>query len=367
MSRSRRGAIVAGVLGGKPGNGGHAWSRVSFVIGLRRLGFDVVFVEESSAEPSRGEREHFDRVCTQFDIDGYLLGGPPPYELVARAEAATLLVDIGGHLRRPELKRAAKVKVYVDDDPGYTQLWNHDGLLSGRLNGYDFHFTFGENIGGPDCPLPVDGIAWRPLRPPVVLDQWRVESSHSDGFRTVASWRGAYGRVESDGNLLGQKAHEFRRFAEIPERVEDSFEIALDIDSADACDAEMLRAHGWRLADPGDVAGTPDAFQSYVQESGAEFSVAQGIYVDTCCGWFSDRTTRYLASGKPALVQDTGFSRNLPSGEGLIAFSTLAQAIAGTEAIRRDHAAHAGCAREIAERYFDSDVVLGRMLEEVGL
>jgi hypothetical protein len=260
-----------------------------------------------------------------------------------------------------------RVKVFLDDDPGYTQLWHHDGKLDGRLDGYDFHYTFGENIGRPDCPLPVDGIDWRPLRPPVVLDQWRIGSSHGDGFRTVASWRGAYGRLESDGHLFGQKAHEFRRFAEIPERVEDSFEIALDIGEADSADAGMLRAHGWRLVDPAGVAGTTHEFRRYVQESSAEFSVAQGIYVETCCGWFSDRTTRFLASGKPALVQDTGFTRNLPSGEGLIAFSTLEEAIAGAESIRRDHAAHARCAREIAERYFDSDVVLGRMLEEVGL
>lgn len=336
------------------------------VVGLRRLGFDVVFVEQA-AEITTGAREHFERVCTEFNIDGYLLAGAPQYELVARAEAATLLLDVGGHLTRPELKRGAKVRVFLDDDPGYTQLWQHDGLLPGRLDGYDFHFTFGENIGRPDCPLPVNGIDWRPMRPPVVLDQWPVESGHSHGFRTVASWRGAYGRVESDGHLFGQKAHEFRRFAEIPEHVEDKFEIALDIEAADISDAEMLKAHGWSLVDPASVTGTTDLFHDYVQESGAEFSAAQGVYVETCCGWFSDRTTRYLASGKPALVQDTGFTRNLPSGEGLIAFSTLAQAIAGAESIRRDHASHARCAREIAERYFDSDIVLGRMLDEVGL
>ena len=113
------------------------------MVGLRRLGFDVAFVEQG-AEILSAEREHFERVCAQFDIDGYLLTGPPPYELVARAEAATLLLDIGGHLTRPELKRGTRVKVYLDDDPGYTQLWHRDGLRPGRLDGYDFHYTFGE-------------------------------------------------------------------------------------------------------------------------------------------------------------------------------------------------------------------------------
>ena len=142
-------------------------------------------------------------------------------------------------------------------------------------------------------------------------------------------------------------------------------EIALDIDPSDATDGNLLRNHGWRLVDPRAVAASPDDFRAYVQGSAAEFSVAQGLYVDTACGWFSDRTTRYLASGKPALVQDTGFSRNLPTGKGLIAFRTLDDAVAGAESIVRDYETHAAAARAIAEEYFDSDKVLGRLLEVV--
>ncbi len=125
--------------------------------------------------------------------------------------------------------------------------------------------------------------------------------------------------------------------------------------------------NGWRIVDPREAAGSPDAFRRYVQGSGAEFSVAQGIYVETACGWFSDRTTRYLASGKPALVQDTGFSRNLPAGEGLIAFATMEQAVAGANAIWRDYRHHSQAARALAEEHFDSDRVLGRLLERAGL
>jgi len=366
VTRSRGVAIVAGVLAGKAGNGGHAWSRISFVEGLRRLGFDVVFVEQL-VDPSPVQRGYFDAVCAEFGIDGHLLGDKPSYEVAARAEAASLLLNIGGHLTHPGLKRAPRVKVYVDDDPGYTQLWHKDGLLEGRLEGHDFYFTFGQNVGRPDCRLPVDGIQWRPLLPPVVIEQWPARSTEHDGFTTVASWRGAYGRVESEGQVFGQKAHEFRRFAAAPEVIPETFEIALEIDAADAGDADMMRGHGWSLLDSHDVAASPDAFRNYVQGAWAEFSVAQGIYVETNCGWFSDRTTRFLASGKPALVQDTGFGRDLPVGQGLLTFSTLEQAVEGASSIRRDYDAHASSARGIAEKCFDSDVVLGCMLEEVGV
>jgi hypothetical protein len=205
------------------------------------------------------------------------------------------------------------------------------------------------------------------MRPPVLLAEWPVVEGVREGFTTVASWRGAYGRVEADGRLLGQKAHEFRRFVTVPTLIPHKFEIALDIERADAADSELLRNHGWHLVDPRGVAASPDDFRRYVQGSAAEFSVAQGIYVETRSGWFSDRTTRYLASGKPALVQDTGFSLNLPTGRGLVAFTTPDEAAAGAESIVRDYDAHSAAARQIAVDYFDSDKVLGQLLEEVGL
>lgn len=359
-------AIVGGVLAGKPGNGGNAWTRLSLVLGLRRLGFDAVLVEQLAA-PAVDSNAYFDSVCAQFGVEGYLVGDVPPPELIDRAEAASLLLNVGGHLTYESLKCAPRVRVYLDDDPGYTQFWHMRGLLGDRLTGHDFYFTLGENVGRPACSVPTCGLEWRALRPPVLLDEWPVVDGARDRFTTVASWRGAYGRVEADGHMFGQKAHEFRRFVEVPERIPYEFEIALDIEPTDAADGELLRSHGWRLVDPRAVAASPDDFRRYVQGSAAEFSVAQGIYVETKCGWFSDRTTRYLASGKPALVQDTGFSGNLPTTDGLMAFTTLDEAVAGADAIMRDYDAHAEAARAMAVEYFDSDKVLGRLLEEVGL
>jgi len=327
-----RKAIVGGVVAGKPGNGGNAWSRLSFVQGLRRLGFETSLLEKA---------------------DG-------------RVHQVDLLINIGGHLT-DQAVAAAGLRVYIDDDPGYTQFWQRDGLMNGRLAGHDCYFTFGTNIGRDGCPVPTNGINWRSLRPPIVLEDWPPTRHGFDRFTTVASWRGEYGRVQSNGHLYGQKAHEFRRFVSLAEKMPGRFEIALDITPQDAADKLLMESHGWRLVDPRQVAGSPEDFRTYVQRSGAEFSVAQGIYVETQCGWFSDRTTRYLASGKPALVQETGFSRDLPTGEGLLTFTTLEEAVEGAERIVSNYDRHARAAREIAEEYFDSDRVLGRMLDEVGL
>jgi hypothetical protein len=167
--------------------------------------------------------------------------------------------------------------------------------------------------------------------------------------------------------VFGLKVHEFRKFLELPRRSPYVFELALDIHPSDVKDLESLRRNGWRIVDPKQVVPDPAAFRQYLQTSSAEFSTAKGVYVETNSGWFSDRTVRYLASGKPALVQDTGFSRNYPVGEGLIAFRTLDEAVAGAEAIVRDYEKHCLAARKIAETSFDSDKVLARFLKEVGV
>jgi hypothetical protein len=364
---------VSGALANKPGNGGNAWARLSWLLGFRRLGFDVYFVEQiDRAGCSARNRDYFDRIVTEFSLRGHaaLLHGEEDVsrELLEVADSAALLLNIGGHLTIDSLLRRIRLKVYLDDDPGFTQFWHAAGNPGARLGGHDFYFTFGENIGTSRCPVPTCGIDWRPVRPPVVLDEWpAVRNGDRDRFTTVASWRGPYGPVEYEGKTFGLKVHEFRRVVELPERVPYAFEIALDIHPADSRDRELLERHGWRVVDPGEAASTPRAFREYVQGSGAEFSVAQGIYVETGSGWFSDRTTRYLASGKPALVQETGFSRNLPTGEGLLAFRTLDEAVQGADRIAADYEAHSEAARAIAEEYFDSDRVLGRLLEEVGL
>jgi hypothetical protein len=378
--------IVAGALGNKPGYGGEAWVRLSWVLGLARLGVDVWLMEEiadaarvdrNGGSTSFGESANlawFRHVTEGFGLeersalvlaDGSATSGPDLRELADVASQTDVLFNVSGNLRVEPLFSAPRRRVYVDLDPGYTQFWHAGGSDGARLEGHDAFLTVGLNIGSRACAIPTRGIPWRPIQPPVVLEEWPFTPADDPArFTTVSSWRGAYGRVEHDGRVYGLKAHEFRRFAELPRLSSGSFEIALDIHSADRADLELLRGNGWRIADPRSVAGDPWAYRRYVQESSAEFSVAQGIYVETLSGWVSDRTACYLASGKPALVQDTGFSRTIPTGEGVLTFRTLDEAVVGAEAIAADHDRHARAARTIAEECFDSDKVLAQMLED---
>jgi hypothetical protein len=212
-----------------------------------------------------------------------------------------------------------------------------------------------------------------PTLPPVLLDRWPAAPPPGEPLRftTVATWRSPYGALVIDGREMSLKHHQFRRFAELPERVEGvELELALDIHPGDAADLDLLRGHGWKLVDPSEVAATPAAFRDYVRRSAAEFSVAQGVYVEAATGWFSDRTAAYLASGRPSVVQDTGYGAGLRSGgsesrPAPVAFDDLDAAVAGIEAVRDDYEEHAAAARSFAERHLDSDRVLGRVLEIV--
>lgn len=194
-----------------------------------------------------------------------------------------------------------------------------------------------------------------------------LAEASSRAFRGVGSWRGPYGPVESEGRTLGLRVHEFRKFAELPRRVDADFEVALDIDAADQSDVEHMGANGWRLADPLAAAGTPAAYRSFIRSSGAEISIAKNIYVDTKSGWFSDRSACFLASGRPVLALDTGFDGLLPTGEGLLAFRTLEEAVEGVEEILGDWPRHSRAARALAEEEFDAEKVLGGMLAELGV
>lgn len=384
--------LVSGALANKPFNGGNAWTRLSWVTGFQRLGFDVCFVEQiasehcidregrSAAFQDSVNLEWFRQVMARFGLarssaliadDGAMVCGMSINELCRKASEPGALLNISGHLTHPEIRGSSGCSIYYDDDPGFTQFWHAAGNDGARLSGHDFHYTIGENIGSAGCGVPVGDIVWRHTRAPVVLEDWPVMNASKavafDRFTTVASWRGAYGAVEFGGKRYGAKAHEFRKLLELPRRTGRSFEIALQIHPGDARDCDHLKAHGWHLVDPVQVAGSPDTFRGYIQGSGAEFSVAQGLYVETNSGWFSDRTVRYLASGKPALVQDTGFSRHIRTGEGLLVFGTLAEAAEGAERIVREYERHCRAARKVAEEFFDSDRILSKMVHEAGL
>jgi hypothetical protein len=377
--------VVAGALANKPRNGGEAWVRLSWVLGLRRLGIEPWFVEQidprtatdASGRPAPLHQSvnaaWFGAVVERFDLagraalvepDGAIVRGPAAGALLEALACADLLVNISGNLAAPALLRLPARRAYLDLDPGYTQYWHEAGLLGGALDRHEHLLTVALGLGRPGSAIPTGGRRWLAVPPPVVLDEWpAAEAPPEPLFTTVGSWRGGLGRLEVAGRSFGQKAHEFRRFADVPRTVGRSFEAALDIQPGDAADRDRLLAGGWRLRDPREVAGSPDAFRSYVQRSGAEFSPAQGVYVETACGWVSDRTTRYLASGRPAVVQDTALPASLPRGEGLLTFRSADDAARAVREVVSDPRRHSVAARRIAEEHFDSDRVLRELLE----
>jgi hypothetical protein len=382
-------AVVSGALANKPGNGGAAWTRLSYVLGLRRLGFDTYFIEQIAPDhcvDGAGAATSFEQSVNRHYF-GHAVGacgltgsatlvsdrgdhvvGTPFSQLLDVADGADLLINISGHLTLEPLLGRFRRRVYVDLDPGFTQLWSAQGIAGPRLAGHDAYFTVGTNIGQPGCSIPAGDIQWIPTLPPTVLSKWPFEDPVEPGrFTTVASWRGPFGPVSHGGHSYGLKVHEFRKFAELPKRAAGTFELALDIHPADGADRDLLLRHGWRVVDPASAVAGPLDFRRYVQGSSAEFSAAQGIYVDTRSGWFSDRTARYLASGKPAIVQDTGLGQTLPVGEGLLTFRTLDEAVERVHEVMEDPERHRKAARALAEEHLDSDLVLGKMLEYVGV
>ena len=239
--------------------------------------------------------------------------------LAGRAARRDLLVNISGHLDLEPLMSRLRRKAYVDLDPGFTQFWHADGTGGARLEGHDVYFTVGENIGRPGCPIPTV----RPRLAAGARRPWCSRTGRSptpatpDRFTTVGAWRGAFGPVEHDGRTYGAEGARVPQGdrAPAPCRRSGSRSRSTSIPATSAT-ARRSRRNGWTLVDPRATVPGPLEFRDYVQGSGAEFSVAQGIYVETNSGWFSDRTVRYLASGRPALVQDTGFSANLPGRRG---------------------------------------------------
>jgi hypothetical protein len=341
--------VVAGALANKAGSGGEAWVRLSYALGLRRLGCEVLLVEEAPDAPEDAV-DYARAAAGAFGLDFALAG-----EELAGAD---LLINVSGNLRRKELRRRFRRTAFVDIDPGFTQLWHRQGLEP--IEEHDLYFTIATNIGSDDCRLPTCGIDWRPTRPPVVLDEWPAADGGFDRFTTVSTWRSPFGPIEP----YSLKHHEWRKFVGLPVLTGLPFEAAISFHPEDEADRSLLAAEGWHLVDPA-VSARPDEYRDYVRSSGAEFSVAQGIYVETASGWFSDRSVRYLASGRPVLLQDTGFGRDLPVGEGLLSFRTLDQAAAGARAIVDDYDRHASAARALAEEHFDSDKVLTTLLEAV--
>lgn len=385
-SRSR---IVVSHLAGQYPLGGIGWQAIHHLIGLARLGHDVYYLEDSGAFPYdpranaivwdsgygiaflKATMEWFgfgDRWAYRDPVHDQWHGLPAARvgEIYREADA---FVNLCGATPVREEHLRCPVRIYVQTDPVGDQVLLTEGNAKTRetLAAHTHLFTYGENLGQPDCPIPLPMFPWHATRPPVVLDLWPPDACRPDAlFSTVATWRNTDKDVRYGGETYYWSKHEnFLRCVDLPRLIGRPLELALGEADADA--QAMLRARGWRLASAHERSRDTAVYQDHIYASRGEFTVAKDMVVRTRSGWFSDRSVCYLAAGRPVVTQDTAFGKFVPTGDGLFAFSTPDEAAAAIEAIERDYAHHSRAARAVAAEFFDSDAVLGAMCRQSGL
>lgn len=378
---------LTGMIGAIASLGGLTWVALNQLFGLLASGCDAHLIDPVTCSQLRPpgtslansdnaayfcsvvDRYQLKANATLLCVDTNETIGLTYQQLVDRAQRTDALINVAGNLTDPALTAPVPVRAYVDLDPGFTQLWAAQGADM-RLDGHTHFVTVGPLLGTARCPVPTLGRTWIPTVPPVSLAHWdntsRSETIEQQPFTTVASWRG-YGSVWHNGVHYGQKAHAARSLFALTGRTREKLRLALEIHPDERPDLEAFAAHSWDLVDPADVAGTPQAFESFVQDSKGEFAVAKLGYIEGRTGWFSDRSACYLAAGRPVIAHNTGFGAYLPIGEGLLAFDDLDGAAASIEAVAGNYPMHCRAARAIAEEHFAADRVMGGLLENLGV
>jgi hypothetical protein len=365
---------VSGMVAGDPQQGGASWAVLQYVLGLRRLGHEVLLVEPVAAGELQGSASaaYLAAVADRFGLEHATLVDPEGESAPVSRDrlrewmgGADLLLNVSGMLAAPELLEPVPVRAYLDLDPFFNQHWHLQGADM-RFAAHTHFVTVAAGLDEPENEVPTLGLDWIETVPPVVLEEWSLATEPpSLPLTTIGHWR-SYGPIEHEGERYGLRAHSLRELIELPRRTQAEFLLALGIHEDERDDLEALAANGWRLADPTEVAGTPDRYRDFVRASQAEIGIAKEGYVRSRSGWFSDRSACYLACGRPVVAQDTGFGRTLGVGEGLLAFGTVEEAAAAVEDVLARPHEHARAARAIAEDLLDSDRVLGRLLEQLG-
>lgn len=370
--------IVTGQLAQYP-YGGVTWFYLQYPLGLARLGHDVYYIEDSGQWPYNPIEgglpkdcdfnvRYLDETMARFGMgDRWAYCFPWETQWFGLPEAkrqevinsADLLINVSSALGRPEDYRAAKRLAFVDTDPVFTQIKLVRGQVDFRkvVDAHDVHFSYGE------AGVPETGHRWLPTRAPVVLSEWRTSRPHSNVFTTVGNWT-SFNPVVYNGETYGQKDVEFQKVMELPKLVAPTvLEIAIGPGNTKRTPHDLLRHKGWKLVNPNDVCPDLDSLREYTEGSLAEFSVAKNGYVKGQSGWFSERSARYLAAGRPVVTQETGYSKVLPVGEGLLPFETVEQAASAIREVEGNYGRHSKAARALADEYFDSDRVLSRLVD----
>ena len=392
--KSQRLRIVVTGLAATYPFGGVFWDYIQYVLGFHRLGHDVLYLEDNGrwcydpaaqtfVADASGNAARLQAGLTALDpalkdhwffrdAAGLTYGRSWP-DVVRSIREADLFLHISASCWMRDEYFACKRLAFIDSDPMYTQ-----GSVPGYLNGtaapderdrvemlrrHDVFFTFAENLGGADCRIPLGVFDWKTTRQPIVLSCFEPHripvTARRRTLTTVASWEPTEKGPTFDGVLYTGKSTEFLRFQELPSRSSLSLELAM----SGPAPYGMLRGKGWHVRDAWEVTSDPWVYRDYLAHSLGEWSVAKNTYAAGRTGWFSCRSACYLALGVPVVVQDTGFGRIIPTGEGVLPFNTPDEAAGAIAAVAADPDRHARAASEIAREYFDADKVLTRLLE----
>ena len=372
------GYIVRGPVGGM------AWCDLHYLMGLLSLGHDVYYVEDSGdsiwccydpsrnttdADPTYGlgfAKSIFAKVgltdrWAYYDAHRACWCGPCASKIFEICATADLVLNLAGVNPLRSWFMQIPSRALVDKDPAFTQIRHiADPAEKDLASRHTAFFTFGENVAWSPRTIPPDGLAWQPTRHPIFLEAWPECPGQARGsFTTVMLWD-SYRSVEHDGVRYGMKSDSFGPFLDLPQKVGQLFELAVGGATAPR---RLLADNGWKVQNPLETASDPWAYRHYIQQSKAEFCVAKHGYVIGRSGWFSERSASYLASGRPVVTQETGFSHWLKADGGVVPFSTPDEAIAGIEEINRRYEYHCRKAREIAVEYFDARKVLSDLVE----
>jgi hypothetical protein len=383
-----RRVIICGTMGQIP-FAGMAWQVLHYLDGFRRLGHEVFYLEDTGSWPFDPDQNSVTGDCgyaVQFiermlnwcglagrwayksaPDDGRVFG-LSDQELSSLYGQADILINLTGSTRLRDRQLDVPVRIYLETDPVLPQIEVARGEAGTIefLKAHTHHLTYGENIGSLGCGVPTGMFGYQPTRPPVVLDWWQTDQEPGKCFTTIANWRQTGKDVEWNGNAYTwSKHHEFLKFLGVPAGVGGCLELALSSVDGDAIN--LLESHGWRVVNS--IALSRDIFpyRDYVQSSRGEFTVAKDQNVRLKTGWFSDRSACYLAAGRPVITQNTGFGTVLPVGEGLFAFDIMDEILAAFEAIRSDYSRHSRAATIIAQDYFRAEIVVAKLLRDIGL
>jgi hypothetical protein len=385
--------VVLGALGQMP-FAGVAWQVLHYLEGFRRLGHDVSYVEDTGNWPYDPDLETVTddatgavrRLGALLEAYGFtdrwaFCNAARPGEVHGmcadvldwRLRRADVLVNLSGATVLGPQHEHVPIRIYLETDPVTPQIEIDEGraFTAELLAAHTHHFTFGERIGTPECVVPVGPFRYLPTRQPVVLDWWAPQNGAPPTTNgrlrctTVANWEQRHKDIRWRGETYTwSKSAEFEKLLGVPARVDATLELALALD--DAATLARLRAAGYVVGPARGLSNDPRAYRDYIRGSGAEFTAAKDQNVRLRSGWFSDRTATYLAAGRPVVVQDTGFDAVLPTGEGLLSFRTPDDAVQALQEVAADPRRHGRAALAIAREYFDSDVVLAKLLRDAG-